>query len=268
VDQAYDGWRVVSEVEFQQWVESGYSNEPPECRRCANRDNPSAGRHRMSIATTWRMVYSWLPAPNLWEAPVKVQHRLVLACAALLFGSYAPPGFAEEVQCLRQVQSGAQPGVWETIKNYFASLSLTNKATINRSPLIQLRAAIIDFEIEKQRLIEIVEAHINEGASGAVVSDDLRLSKIPDALAQIDIITQQLERLAKDENLFVAENSFRDLKFNFDAKRAKTLCALAQAESGPNVLVMTTLVQELKDELKAISGADEALGKYIRESIK
>jgi hypothetical protein len=24
-DQAYDGWRVVSRFEFQQWVESGYS---------------------------------------------------------------------------------------------------------------------------------------------------------------------------------------------------------------------------------------------------
>jgi hypothetical protein len=30
VDQAYDGWRVVSQFEFQQWVESGYSREPPE----------------------------------------------------------------------------------------------------------------------------------------------------------------------------------------------------------------------------------------------
>jgi hypothetical protein len=29
VDQAYDGWRVVSEVEFQQWVESGNSLKPP-----------------------------------------------------------------------------------------------------------------------------------------------------------------------------------------------------------------------------------------------
>jgi hypothetical protein len=28
VDQAYDGWRVVSQFEFQQWVESGHSFEP------------------------------------------------------------------------------------------------------------------------------------------------------------------------------------------------------------------------------------------------
>jgi hypothetical protein len=30
VDQAYDGWRVVSQFEFQQWVESGHSFKPPE----------------------------------------------------------------------------------------------------------------------------------------------------------------------------------------------------------------------------------------------
>ena len=30
VDQAYDGWRVVSEFEFQQWVGSGHSLKPSE----------------------------------------------------------------------------------------------------------------------------------------------------------------------------------------------------------------------------------------------
>src|SRR4029077_18737600 len=30
VDQADDGWRVVSQFEFQQWVESGHSLKPPE----------------------------------------------------------------------------------------------------------------------------------------------------------------------------------------------------------------------------------------------
>jgi hypothetical protein len=29
VDQAYDGRREVSQFEFQQWVESGYSIKPP-----------------------------------------------------------------------------------------------------------------------------------------------------------------------------------------------------------------------------------------------
>jgi hypothetical protein len=33
VDQAYDGWRV-SPLEFQQWVENGYSIKLLECRQC------------------------------------------------------------------------------------------------------------------------------------------------------------------------------------------------------------------------------------------
>jgi glutamate dehydrogenase/leucine dehydrogenase len=36
VDQAYDGWRVASEFEFQQWVENGYSFKPPEFRQYAD----------------------------------------------------------------------------------------------------------------------------------------------------------------------------------------------------------------------------------------
>ena len=30
VDQAYNGWRVVSQFEFQHWVESGHSLKQPE----------------------------------------------------------------------------------------------------------------------------------------------------------------------------------------------------------------------------------------------
>jgi hypothetical protein len=35
VDQADDGWRVVSQFEFQQWVESRHSLRAPERRQCA-----------------------------------------------------------------------------------------------------------------------------------------------------------------------------------------------------------------------------------------
>ena len=30
MEQAYAGWRVVSQFEFQQWVGSGHSLKPPE----------------------------------------------------------------------------------------------------------------------------------------------------------------------------------------------------------------------------------------------
>jgi hypothetical protein len=38
VDQAYDGWWVVSEIEFQQRVESGHSLKPPEYASAPSRN--------------------------------------------------------------------------------------------------------------------------------------------------------------------------------------------------------------------------------------
>jgi hypothetical protein len=201
---------------------------------------------------------------------MKVQHRLLqlLTSAALLVGGDAPLGFAQETPCLQQVRSGVQPGVWETIKHYFASLSLTSEATRSRSRLIQLRANIVNLESAKTQLVEIIEAHINSRASGAEVSNDLRLSTIPDALDRIETITKELTWIARDGDMFAAENSFKELILNLDIKRATTLCKLAEQAKAPtpNLPVMTTLVQQLKDELRAISAAEEALGKYIRES--
>ena len=109
---------------------------------------------------------------------MKVQHRLVFACAALLFGGYAPPGFAQQVQCLRKVQIELQPAVWETIKNYFDSLSLTNEATRNRSRLTRLRAEIVNLESWKNKLIEIVEEHINKSPSLAILISSLVIISI------------------------------------------------------------------------------------------
>jgi hypothetical protein len=162
---------------------------------------------------------------------------------------------------------GVLPAVWNTIKNYIASLS-PNQMHGNRSRLTRLRAEIINLESTKERLIEIVEEHIRGRAGGRAASEDLRLSEIPHVLDQIDMLSDELTRMANDGDLFVAENSFRELKVNFDRKKADTLCRLAQeaASRSPDLLVMARLVNDLRDELKAIAAAEEALGKYIKES--
>jgi len=202
---------------------------------------------------------------------MKKQYRpcYLFACAALFSVANPLPGFAQETTCLRQVQVAVRPGVWGAITNYFASLSLTNSSE-NRSRLIRLKTQIVLYEGAKQRLIEIVSAHIRGNASGSGVSNQLRLSTIPIVLGQMNVIIADLMQLANEGNLFAAESSFKDLMVNFDAKRADTLCNLAaQAEApSPNLSEMTALEQELKDELRAISAAEEALGKYIKESNK
>ncbi|MBB4362179.1 hypothetical protein GGD65_003204 [Bradyrhizobium sp. CIR18] len=193
----------------------------------------------------------------------------LLVCTTLLISNSTPSSSAQE-DCLQQARMGVLPGAWETIKNYFTSLDVTNQATRNRSRLLQLRAEIISLESWKQRLIEIVDAHIRGSSAGMGVSEDLRLSKIPDALAQIEAITRELTWLAKEGNLFAAEDAFKELMINLNAKRVDTLCRIAQeaASTAPNTLLMTALVKDLKNELTAISAAEEALGRYIRESNK
>jgi hypothetical protein len=51
VDQAYDGWRVVSQFEFQQWVESRHSAQTSKKQECANSEGsaspPNATRLRL-----------------------------------------------------------------------------------------------------------------------------------------------------------------------------------------------------------------------------
>ena len=93
--------------------------------------------------------------------------------------------------------NGIQPGVWATLGDWVRSLRPDDRRS-TRDDLIQLRLEIIKYEIEKQRIIDIVEAHIHGGLGGGGVSDELRLSKIPDALVKIDKITKGLTRIAED----------------------------------------------------------------------
>jgi hypothetical protein len=151
---------------------------------------------------------------------------------------------------------------------YFGSLNPRDPQTKSRVRLTDLRAEIIRLESEKERLIEIIEAHIAGNASGRIVSQNLNLSDIPNALEEIDSITKALISMAQEGDLFAAEPSFKQLMINFDKRRGGTLCNLAQeaAKRAPDVPRMQTLVQDLKNELTAISAAEEMLGKYIKES--
>jgi hypothetical protein len=81
-------------------------------------------------------------------------------------------------------------------------------------------------------------------------------------------IASNLMKLAEDGNLFAAQESFKQLLININTKRVASLCELAEvmASPAPDLSKMQAIVQDLKNELKAISAAEDALGKYIRES--
>jgi hypothetical protein len=187
---------------------------------------------------------------------------LSLICAGLFLLSYAPPSSA---QCLQEVQKGVQTTAWQQLKNYFGSLIPTDQANRNLSRLIHMKAAIVEYESAKQRIVEIVDAYVTAKASGAVVPEGLQLSTVPAAVTQIAQITSQLQSIASEGQLFAAERSFKDLVVTFDAKQL-TLCDLevaAQSQS-PEIAKMQTILRELKSELTAISAAEDALGDYIK----
>jgi hypothetical protein len=175
---------------------------------------------------------------------------------------------AQETTCLAEVKASVFPSVWNRITEYFYTLRLTSGE--DKSQLIRLRAKIVLYESGKQQLIDIVQAHMTGGSSGSAVARQLVSSEIPKVLDQMDQITRELIRMADEGNLFAADNAFKDLLINFDLKRTQILCGLAQgaAASPIDVSAMGTLLQQLKDELKAISAAEEALGKYVKDSNK
>ncbi|MGO7044068.1 hypothetical protein ACCT07_33155 [Rhizobium johnstonii] len=193
---------------------------------------------------------------------------ILFAPTMLLYADATLSAPAPEKECFQQVEFGARPGAWEQIRAYFVSLMPISEPELPRSRLIELRAQIIHFEGVKQKLIEIVEAHISTSSSGSGVAENLRLSGIPVLLTRLDSIAGGLNRIAQDGDMFAAQDAFKQLVINIEAKRVDTLCRLAvhAASPDPDIPAMTALVGKLKAELNDISAAEEALGKYLREN--
>jgi hypothetical protein len=180
-----------------------------------------------------------------------------LVCAGLIFVSNLPAD--AENRCYGVGQSEIGPGAWQTVKAYFASLSLTDEASRDRSRLLQLRAAIIDLEASKAELIEALEARIDRQQSPTVGPAAFNLTPL---IQSIDRLTDELASIARDGSMFVAERTFKDLMINLPSKKL-TLCDLIAGN--PTLPHMREIVRQMKLELTAITEAEEALGKYIKE---
>jgi hypothetical protein len=232
--------------------------------RAGSRERPSS-----RAAAEVVLACEFLLASKLRQATMMLRYSFgqVFGWAALLLWGSPLPAMAHE-DCLQQMRTGVQPRAWETITNYFASLS--PRAESPRSRLFQLRGQIVDFESQKENLIEIVDAYIAAQTSGMIASGDRTYSLIGETLEQLDDITLNLIQIAKEEDMFAAEAAFKKLVITIHAKRVSTLCELAQQAKSPtpDLSVLKTIVQQLKDELKAISAADDALGNYIKEGNK
>jgi hypothetical protein len=190
-------------------------------------------------------------------------------CASLLLLSCTSLSFAED--CLEaSVLKAVHPSLWQTVQTYFRTLSPTDPASRSAARLLELRATVLNYESAKQRLIEILEAHLRNQVSGGVVSDRLQLTTIPDVIDRIKQIGDELESFEDDNDLFVAEKPFKDLVVTIGVKRAITLCNLRSEldSSSPDPGRLQLILKDLKDELMTISQADDALGDYIKRVTK
>jgi hypothetical protein len=164
-----------------------------------------------------------------------------------------------------KVQQSIAINTWQEIKQYFSTL-LVPPTKRNKAELIRLRASIVSYEGEKQKLMEVLAAHQPPQVSGSVAAEQ-SLDQIPGLLERIDGINASLRNLANDANLFAAEPAFRDLVVTMQAKRSLTLCSIRkEATSGfGNKQVLENLQLQLASELKAITSAEDALASYIRK---
>jgi hypothetical protein len=127
----------------------------------------------------------------------------------MLFGSSLLPGLARGSDCFQEAQAGARPGVWDAILTYFKTLTPGSQGTESKARLTRLRAEIVRYESEKQRIIEIIEAHIQGAESGSTSSRNLQASEIPNALSRLDDIAKHLTELAEEGNLFRGSRIFQ-----------------------------------------------------------
>lgn len=175
-------------------------------------------------------------------------------------------GQAQLSGCLQQVQTSTSTSAWHEIRQYFATLA-SGPEQRNKAQLIQLRSRIVSLESEKQRLLDVIAAHQRDSATGSPVGSELSANRIPDILQEISVVSSQLKSMAQNANLFAAEPAFRQLVITLDAKRAVTLCQLSQEASRglTDKPAVKRLSDELAAELSAITSAEDALAKYIRD---
>ena len=191
-----------------------------------------------------------------------------LAFAAFMLAACVSQARAQTPQqCMQLTKLSYLSAIWTDLINYILPSDPAPQALKSREQLEQLRVQIVDLESLKTQLIKIVQAHIDGNRSGSGVAADLRFDRIPGLLAQIDMVSQGLAAISHDGDMFAAEEQFKKLKSNIDLKRNYTLCRLQNEmdASAADVAVMQDVVNELQGELQAISKAEEALGKYIKE---
>lgn len=166
-------------------------------------------------------------------------------------------------QCLGASGNGGWNQSWHAVVVYIQSLG-TSEPTIDRAFLTQLRLNIIRLEMEKQNLIDVVEAHIADNPSGEVVLNEVNAAQIPDIQRRIDHIIMELEKLANNGEAFAGSQAYKSLMIELSNRKSRTLCDLTQILRGSrDRQKIRRLLSIFKEQVQAVAQADVALGEYV-----
>jgi hypothetical protein len=195
--------------------------------------------------------------------------KLLAVSAIAIGGDLGHPAKAQIDTCLEQSRGTInQISAWTAVKDYFKHLT-TNRTALERQQLMDLRQKIIEIETKKMELIDVVEDYIAGSAnSGSGLGTEIRLRRIPDVLDEIQVALGSLDRIAENGSLFPAESAFKQLVVQLNLKRIATMCKLADAtgSDAPDRSRVEALLTDLRNEVQAISEADDELGRYIAEN--
>lgn len=173
-------------------------------------------------------------------------------------------------QCLQQARLGSKPpGYWTRFTAYVNSLA-RNPDSLERARFLNLRAKLVDLEVEKSRLISVIQDHLDlQRAATPRTAGGLSSNDIPDILKREATILAELSNLADSANPFAAETSWKNLTLALQARSSRSLCVVPDELQDPisNKEALQKLLAELRSEYNAISKAEEALAAYIREKM-
>lgn len=162
--------------------------------------------------------------------------------------------------------SSRQP--WSRVVNYFGTLVPTSSAPSysELSQLTALRHNLLELQIEKLRLREILEAHVSSSASGSVQYGQA-VYALPDIIRRTDEILIDLRTMSRNGSYFAAEDAFADLVFALDARKRAVVCNIEfpPGRSIPDQAYIASIIEALDEELAMIDSAETSLAEYVRK---
>lgn len=200
---------------------------------------------------------------------------VLLVCLA--FGGTSLPSstHAQNVQlrhCLDWMDSFSpsrdSSGAWNWLVSYFGTLSPRNSGPQTYSDVSQLTAirhSLLQLQIEKQRLREVLQVHVTNSTS-AITQYGQAVDALPAIIRRTDGILEDLREMSANGSFFAAEQVFADLVRGLDARKGAIVCSIEfpPGQTIPDQQYIMNVIMALDAEIALIDSAEAAVATYVR----